>query len=273
MRFNSPIEQFILIPTWICGGVSNVTLFYVLIFFIFMLIIFNNIFFKKVNTYFFNNLSFIFNTEESLYITKTIYMLYFIPTKVQYLFESLIFEFTNAFKTLLNSSNIFSFFYSIIVAILFILFSNLIGLVPYTFTLTAQIFITLNVSLLIFISFNIMGMYKFSYNLIQLVVPSGVNISLHFLLIPIEIISYIFKPISLSIRLFANIMAGHTLLKVICGFIYKSFKIETYLILNIFPFLIISVLFVLECFVAFIQSYVFFILLCIFLKDIINLSH
>ena len=103
--------------------------------------------------------------------------------------------------------------------------------------------------------------------------PQGTSFALGFLLVPIELISYIFKPISLSIRLFANIMAGHTLLKVICGFIYKSFKIETFIILNILPFLIISILFVLECFVALIQSYVFFILLCIFLKDIINLSH
>jgi ATP synthase subunit 6 len=118
-----------------------------------------------------------------------------------------------------------------------------------------------------------MGFYKHGYNLISIVVPSGVHILLHFLLIPIEFISYIFKPISLGIRLFANIMAGHTLLKVICNFIYKSFNHESYLLINMLPFMVISILFILESFVAIIQSYVFFILLCLFLKDILILNH
>jgi ATP synthase subunit 6 len=149
----------------------------------------------------------------------------------------------------------------------------MIGLIPYTFTITAQIFITLNLALLLFIGFNLIGFIKYGYYLLSIVVPSGVHILLHFLLIPIELISYVFKPISLGIRLFANIMAGHTLLKVICNFIYKSFSNETYLILNMLPFVIISILFILESFVAMIQSYVFFILLCLFLKDILILNH
>jgi ATP synthase subunit 6 len=114
---------------------------------------------------------------------------------------------------------------------------------------------------------------KHKLDIFDIFVPSGVNMFLEIILIPIEIISYIFRPISLSIRLFANIMAGHTLLKVICNFIVKFFKLDIFLVFNFFPFLLLVILFGLELFVALIQSYVFFILICLFLKDIINLDH
>jgi F-type H+-transporting ATPase subunit a len=269
---NSPIEQFILLPIFnICSGISNLSIFYVIICIILLhfYLYTTSIKIKNVTI----NISlFLYNS-----VIQTISLNYtnfkFIPTANQFIFENLILEFTNSFKSLVNSKNIFLFFYSVLSAILFILFSNLIGLIPYTFTITAQIFITINLSLLLFITFNILGFLKYGINLIQLIIPSGVHLVLHFLLVPIELISYIFKPISLSIRLFANIMAGHTLLKVICGFIYQSFNMEMFILFNIIPFLIISILFGLECFVALIQSYVFFILLSLFLKDIINLSH
>jgi F-type H+-transporting ATPase subunit a len=266
---NSPIEQFILLP--IFSGISNLSIFYIIICVILLhfYLYTTSIKIKNVTV----NISlFLYNS-----VIQTISLNYtnfkFIPNVNQFVFENLILEFTNSFKSLVNSKNIFLFFYSVLSAILFILFSNLIGLIPYTFTITAQIFITINLSLLLFITFNILGFFKYGINLIQLIIPSGVHLVLHFLLVPIELISYIFKPISLSIRLFANIMAGHTLLKVICGFIYQSFNMEMFILFNIIPFLIISILFGLECFVALIQSYVFFILLSLFLKDIINLSH
>jgi ATP synthase subunit 6 len=269
---NSPIEQFILLPIFnICSGISNLSIFYVIICIILLhfYLYTTSINIKNITI----NISlFLYNS-----VIQTISVNYtnfnFIPNANQFIFENLILEFTNSFKSLVNSKNIFLFFYSVLSAILFILFSNLIGLIPYTFTITAQIFITINLSLLLFITFNILGFLKYGINLIQLIIPSGVHLVLHFLLVPIELISYIFKPISLSIRLFANIMAGHTLLKVICGFIYQSFNMEMFILFNIIPFLIISILFGLECFVALIQSYVFFILLSLFLKDIINLSH
>ena len=269
---NSPIEQFILLPIFnICSGISNLSIFYVIICIILLhfYLYTTSINIKNITI----NISlFLYNS-----VIQTISVNYtnfnFIPNANQFIFENLILEFTNSFKSLVNSKNIFLFFYSVLSAILFILFSNLIGLIPYTFTITAQIFITINLSLLLFITFNILGFLKYGINLIQLIIPSGVHLVLHFLLVPIELISYIFKPISLSIRLFANIMAGHTLLKVICGFIYQSFNMEMFILFNIISFLIISILFGLECFVALIQSYVFFILLSLFLKDIINLSH
>jgi len=277
MFLKSPIEQFNLIMIGhICSGISNLSIFFVIIIsvlsFITFLIVKN--FNTKLNN--FNIENFILETnieEDDIIVEYNSAMISFIPTGVQFLIENLVYEFVNAFKNLLNTNNLFVFFYTIFTTIIFILLSNLIGLIPYTFTITAQIFITFNLALLVFFSFNIMGFLKHSIRILELVVPSGVHISLHFLLIPIEMISYVFRPISLSIRLFANIMAGHTLLKVICGFIYKFIKMNFNIIISILPFLIITVLFGLECFVALIQSYVFFILLSLFLKDILNLSH
>ena len=124
MFLKSPIEQFILLPTSICSGVSNITLFYLIIIFSFIIIILKNFFIRNINNFHVSNIAFVFTTLDVAFITKKIYLLNFIPTNLQYIFESILFEFTNSFKTLLNSSNIFSFFYSIIVAILFILFSS-----------------------------------------------------------------------------------------------------------------------------------------------------
>lgn len=283
MYLNSPIEQFLLVPFFICSGISNLSLFYVIIGLIFIYLSIFTIYskFYKIYSYYIVQKSYLFlfqsfkfiNSSKKIKFNDSIVLLSFIPTAGQFLVENLIIEFINSFKNLVNSNTLFPFFYTIITTIFFILTSNLIGLIPFTFTITAQIFITINLALLVFISFNVMGIFKHGINLIQIIIPSGVHMVLHFLLIPIEVISYIFKPISLAIRLFANIMAGHTLLKVICGFIFKAFKLDLNIIFNILPFFIISILFGLECFVALIQSYVFFILVCLFLKDILGLNH
>jgi F-type H+-transporting ATPase subunit a len=106
-------------------------------------------------------------------------------------------------------------------SIFFLLLSiNLIGLIPYSFTLTSHLIVTLTLSLSIFIGINIICVRLHGINFFSLFLPAGTSVVLAFLLVPIELISYIFKPISLSIRLFANMMAGHTLLKVIAGFAF-----------------------------------------------------
>lgn len=273
MYLYSPIEQFNLLVI-LCSGISNLSSFFLIILLLLssiMVFIIKN--YKNMSTFSAENFLILNDLDEDFYVQKKSSMIFFVPTAVQYLMEILIFEFIKAFKSLINTQNLFVFFYTMFTTIIFILLSNLIGLIPYTFTITAQIFITFNLALLVFISFNIIGFLKHNIRIVELVVPSGVHVSLHFLLIPIEIISYVFRPISLSIRLFANIMAGHTLLKVICGFIYKFFKLNFIIIISVLPFLIITILFGLECFVALIQSYVFFILLSLFLKDILNLAH
>ena len=100
----------------------------------------------------------------------------------------------------------------------FVLFSNLIGLIPYSFIITSHLIITFTLSFSIFVGINIICIQKHKFHMLSLFIPSNTSFGLALLLVPIELLSYIFKPISLGVRLFANLMAGHTLLKVIVGF-------------------------------------------------------
>jgi len=151
---------------------------------------------------------------------------------------------------------------------------NLIGLFPYSFTLTSHIIVTLTLSVSTFIGINIISLKKYKLNFFSLFLPSGTSFVLALLLVPIEIISYLVKPISLAIRLFANMMAGHTLLKVIVGFANTLMLAGgIYFIIHYVPLLILIPLFGLELGVALIQSFVFAILICIYINDSTNISH
>jgi len=154
----------------------------------------------------------------------------------------------------------------------FIILVNLIGLVPYSFTVTSHLIITFTMSLSIFIGVNIICIQKYKSHMLSLFLPSNTSFGLALLLVPIEFVSYIFKPISLGVRLFANLMAGHTLLKVIIGFSWAMLLLENFIsVFHIVPLLVIVLLFGLELGVALIQAYVFTILTCIYLNDSINL--
>jgi F-type H+-transporting ATPase subunit a len=108
--------------------------------------------------------------------------------------------------------------------------------------------------------------------MLSLFIPANTAFGLALLLVPIELLSYVFKPISLGVRLFANLMAGHTLLKVIIGFSWSMLVLENFMsYFHIIPLLLIVILFGLELGVALIQAYVFTILTCIYLNDSINL--
>lgn len=165
------------------------------------------------------------------------------------------------------------FFFPLVFSIFLLVLSlNLIGLVPYSFTLTSHLIVTLALSLSIFIGINIVCIKKHGLKFFCLFLPAGTSVLLAFLLIPIEMISYIFKPVSLSIRLFANMMAGHTLLKVIAGFGATLMSASGVLfLLHYVPLLILVPLFCLELGVALIQAFVFSVLICIYLNDAINL--
>lgn len=155
---------------------------------------------------------------------------------------------------------------------LFVVTSNLIGLVPYSFTLTSHLIVTFSLALIVFISVNIIGFRHHGLKLFSLFLPAGTSLSLAFLLVPIELVSYLFKPISLSVRLFANLMAGHTLLKVIAGFGWGLMGCTGLLfIAHYLPLVVLFPLFGLELAVALIQAYVFSILSCIYLNDAVNL--
>ena len=150
----------------------------------------------------------------------------------------------------------------------FILFSNLIGLIPYTFTTTSHVIVTFTLSFSIFIGITIMTFQKYKLKAFSLFLPANTEFFLALILVPIEFISYIARPISLGMRLFINLMAGHSLLKVIVGFAWSMLLLENMTSLGlILPIVIIVILFGLELGVALIQTYVFVILTCIYIQD------
>ena len=164
------------------------------------------------------------------------------------------------------------FFPLLFCTFLFIISLNAFGLIPYTFTLTSHLIVTLTFSLFLFIGINIICISIHGLKFFSLFLPSGASVVLSLLLVPIELLSYIFKPVSLSIRLFANMMAGHTLLKVIVGFAWNLLACTGILFLiSLVPLLILLPLFALEFGVAIIQGFVFTILIAIYINDALNL--
>jgi ATP synthase subunit 6 len=154
----------------------------------------------------------------------------------------------------------------------FIVLVNLIGLIPYSFTVTSHLIITFTMSLSIFIGVNLICINLYKSHMLSLFLPANTSFGLSLLLVPVEFVSYMFRPISLGVRLFANLMAGHTLLKVIIGFSWSMLVLENFMsYFHIIPLLLIVILFGLELGVALIQAYVFTILTCIYLNDSINL--
>jgi len=165
-----------------------------------------------------------------------------------------------------------SFFPYVFTLFTFILISNVIGLVPYSFTVTSHLIVTFFLALMTFIAINLICIREHGINILSLFLPPGSSMFLALLLVPIELVSYIFRPISLSVRLFANMMAGHTLLKVIAGFAWTMMLAGGgLLIAHTIPLIILVVLMLLELGVAVIQAYVFTILTCIYLNDAIHL--
>jgi len=152
----------------------------------------------------------------------------------------------------------------------FVLTCNLIGMIPYSDTATSSLLLTFWVALTIFGSLLYLMIRRNGVNyFFNLFLPAGSPLPLMFLLIPLEFFSYTFRLVSLSVRLFANMMAGHTLLKVIVGFSWTMLLMgDIFLIVNLFPLAILFALTFLEIGVAIVQAYIFTTLTCIYLKDI-----
>ena len=151
---------------------------------------------------------------------------------------------------------------------MFVLFCNMLGMLPYSFTVTSHIIVTLLMAIFIFIAVTVIGFLRHGFGYLKLFVPSGVPAVLLPLITVIEIISYLSRPVSLSVRLFANMMAGHTMLKVFGGFVISLGMLGGWL-----PLGFSVALTGLEILVAFLQAYVFVILTCIYLNDALNLHH
>ena len=156
---------------------------------------------------------------------------------------------------------------------MFVLFCNMLGMIPYTFTVTSHIIVTFALAIVIFFGVTAIGFVMHGISFLKFFVPSGVPKALLPLLVVIEVISYLTRPVSLSVRLFANMMAGHTMLKVFGFFVAGMFFSGNLFIapLGVAPLLFITAFTGLEILVAFLQAYVFAILTCIYLNDAIHM--
>ena len=157
------------------------------------------------------------------------------------------------------------FFPLIFTLFTFLLFGNMLGMLPYSFTFTSHIIVTFVLAMFVFLLVTLLGIFIHGFKFFGLFVPKGVPMIMLPLMIPIEIISYLSRPISLSVRLFANMMAGHTMLKIFAGFIIPLG------IFGIAPLMVDVALTALEVLIAFLQAYVFTILTCLYLNEAINL--
>lgn len=195
------------------------------------------------------------------------FKLYIIPTSFQ-LFLAFIYKFILLLlieQAGLKSVNFFVFIFTLF---FFILFSNFIGLIPFAFTLTSHILVTFSLGLPIIIGLTLLGFSMQGIHFLDLFMPKDVNKIIVPLLIIIEIVSYISRGFSLSIRLFANIMSGHTLLNILSSFIFMLFTVNKLLL--IITFLVVFAICILEIALAFLQAYVFAVLTSIYLSDSLN---
>jgi F-type H+-transporting ATPase subunit a len=148
---------------------------------------------------------------------------------------------------------------------LFVLFGNLIGLIPYTFTFTSHIIVTFAMAATIFIIVTLIGFIRHGTHFFRMFFPEGAPLATAPILIPIELVSYLSRPISLSVRLFANMTVGHLMLAVVGGFVVPLG------IAGILPVAFLTAITALEFLIAVIQAYVFAILTCIYLNDALNM--
>jgi ATP synthase subunit 6 len=166
------------------------------------------------------------------------------------------------------------FFVFVFVLFLFIFISNIVGMIPFSFTLTSHIFQTFSLGLSVTIAITIIGFFYHGLHFFSLFLPKGAPKILAPLLVFIELVSYVSRAFSLSIRLFANMMSGHTLLNIMTGFILKMFSKGFFLmIVSLLPFIIICAIILLELGIAVLQAYVFMVLFCIYLNDAYHLTH
>jgi F-type H+-transporting ATPase subunit a len=166
------------------------------------------------------------------------------------------------------------FFPFVFTLFMFVLFANLIGLIPYSFTVTSQLIITVTLALLVFFLVVGYGFWRNGLHFLNLFVPKGVPKLILPAIVAIEVLSFVSRPVSHSVRLFANMLAGHITLQVFAGFVIMLGSAG---ILGLFgatlPFILVVLLTALELLVAFLQAYVFAILTCIYLNDAIHPGH
>jgi len=251
--FVSPLEQFEILPLFICKysifdiSITNQTVILLIISLLLSFLLFACL--KQSNGSFF-----------------------IVPTRWQTILEFIYSLVLSMVADNIEGKKNQTFFPLVFTIFVFILSMNLIGLIPYSYTVTSHAIVTFALSILIFIGINIICFKRHGLNFFSLFVPSGTSVVLAFILVPIELFSYLFKPLSLGVRLFCNMMAGHTLLKVFAGFAWSLMNCTGVLFLmHYIPLLVLIPLFGLELGVAMIQAFVFSLLVCIQINDALNL--
>ncbi len=156
----------------------------------------------------------------------------------------------------------FPFIFSIFI---FVLFANLLGMVPYSFTTTSHIAVTFALGAFVFLTVTLIGFFRHGFHYLSLFLPAGTPWWLIWLVVPIELVSYLSRPVSLSIRLAANMTAGHILVKVLAGFV------ATMGYFGVLPLVFVFLLVGFEIFVAMLQAYIFAVLSCVYLSDAVHL--
>ena len=196
-----------------------------------------------------------------------------VPGRMQSLAE-LSYEFVATTIRSTAGSEGMKFFPLVFSLFMFILVANIVGLIPYTFTITSHIIITVSLALLVFLTVVIYGFAKNGLRFFKLFVPSGIPIFILPLVVFIEVFSFFLRPVSHSVRLFANMLAGHIALKVFASFIplLAGLGIAGYAG-AVMPLGMVIALTALELLVAFLQAYEFTILTCIYLNDAIHPGH
>ena len=201
----------------------------------------------------------------TLFLTLTVNPRSIVPSRMQLISELCY----NFIAQLLNDTvgdqgkRYFPFVFSIF---MFVLIGNMVGMIPYQFTFTSHIIVTFALATVVFIGVTILGFVNHGIRFFTFFYIPGVPFYMHPLLIPIEVISYLSRPIRLSVRLFPNMLAGHTLLKVFAGFVV-SMPFFT----GVLPLTFIVALTGLEILIAFLQAYVFAILTCLYINDAYHL--
>jgi len=197
-----------------------------------------------------------------------------VPTRLQSTAE-LTYEFVVSMLRSTAGSEGMRFFPFVFTIFMFVLLLNMFGLIPYAFTVTSHIIITAALALTVFFTVLIYGLIRHGFHFFNLFVPKGVPIYILPMIVFIEVLSFISRPISHSVRLFANMLAGHIALKVFAGFIILLGGALGALgwAGGVLPFAMIVALTALEALVAFLQAYVFAVLTCIYLNDAIHPGH
>jgi ATP synthase subunit 6 len=153
-----------------------------------------------------------------------------------------------------------------------LLLANLVGMVPYSFTVTSSFIVTFFLALAHFIGLNHLAVVRNGWNVMDLFLPAGAPLAIAPFLIFIEAVSYIARVFSLSIRLFANMLSGHALLKILIGFSWTLITTGSVMVvLAAFPWIIVTAIMFLELLIAFLQAYVFTILISLYINDVLNM--